>query len=238
MGCRELQCTAAHTHMNQHLERGQPGKLINLAGMKFGRLSILERAGRAKNGNALWKCACECGHETTADGHNLRNGTTQSCGCLQKQRTSAAKLQHGEAGKNGATGASAEYRAWTGIKTRCYNPNGDSYIYYGSRGIGMCDRWKSSYEAFLSDMGRRPSPKHSIERKNNDGDYTPDNCKWATIDEQAVNRRGNRWVTFNGITLTSSQWAKRLKCSPVTICRRLARWSVERALGTVIKRYA
>lgn len=125
---------------------------------------------------------------------------------------------------------SPEYRAWTMMKTRCYNKNNPKYPTYGGRGIKVCDRWRSSFDAFLEDMGPRPGG-HSIDRSNNDGDYTPENCRWATPTEQAVNRSTTRWIEANGERLHLKEWAARLGADPQTIVDRISRgWSAERAV--------
>ena len=129
-----------------------------------------------------------------------------------------------------------EYKIWAVAKERCYRVNGPKYKTYGARGIKMCDRWKHSFENFLADMGNRPDPHpakgaYSIERIDNDGDYCPDNCKWATIDEQANNTRANRFITHKGETLTLMQWSRRTGVRRETIANRINKgWDIERAL--------
>ena len=108
------------------------------------------------------------------------------------------------------------------MKQRCSNPNVASYKDYGGRGIRVCKRWSDSFEAFLEDMGDRPSPQHSIERKNNEGDYTPRNCFWATRKAQVTKKRNTRLLTANGETLHMAEWARRLGCNPAAILARLA----------------
>lgn len=136
----------------------------------------------------------------------LKAGRTKSCGCYRvdrgKEHGATINLRHGEASNGRET---AEYRTWASMLSRCNNPNHVNYPYYGARGISVCDRWKV-YENFLADMGRRPSSKHSIDRRDNDGDYTPDNCRWATGKEQNRNTRRNRTVTIDGETKALAQW--------------------------------
>lgn len=123
-----------------------------------------------------------------------------------------------------------EYRAWAQMMTRCNNPNADKYAYYGGRGIKVCDRWQK-FENFLADMGVKPSKGHSVERKNNDGDYCPENCRWATKKEQSSNRRSNTLVTYQGRTQTLKQWAEEIGMKYATLHARISirGWSVERS---------
>lgn len=137
------------------------------------------------------------------------------------------KQVHGDAGKTRAP----EYTAWRQLRARCHNARHPAYSSYGMRGIKVCERWRSSYQNFLEDMGRRPSPAHSIERKDNNGDYTPDNCTWATAEEQQSNKRNTRRITFQGRTRTLAQWARLVKMRPDKLHYRLeAGWSLEKAL--------
>lgn len=123
-----------------------------------------------------------------------------------------------------------EYRAWLHMRERCFNPNNSRYARYGGRGITICECW-NTYENFLADMGQRPSPQHSIERINNDGNYEPSNCKWATRKEQQQNILHARRITFNGLTLCLSEWARRIGAAPATITGRLQRgWPLEKAM--------
>lgn len=128
---------------------------------------------------------------------------------------------------------SPEYRAWTMMKTRCLNTNNEKYPLYGGRGITICKEWQDSFDAFLADMGERPSSAHSLDRIDTDGHYEPENCRWATASEQAINRRTTRWVEVGGERLNLQQWADRLGADPQTISDRLERgWSAERAVTT------
>lgn len=163
------------------------GAWIDLRGKQFGRLTVLGMAPRT-HGRARWDCICECGTRTVVTGDVLQQGRSMSCGCLRREMNCAKFRVHGAAG-------TPEYRAWSGMKARCHNPNNPDYHRYGDRGIRVCDRWIESFERFLADMGPRPSSEHSLDRfPNNDGNYEPDNCRWATAQEQAFNRRPRRKV--------------------------------------------
>lgn len=155
----------------------------DLAGQQFGRLKVLKVAADRKR----WICECSCGKRKEVNGYCLRKGISRSCGCLQKERARAAQLKHGDTNHNGAI--SREYVCWRSMRSRCSNRNNKSWDRYGGRGIKVCERWEKSFENFLADMGRKPSPEHSIERMENSSNYEPGNCKWATRSEQMKNRR-------------------------------------------------
>jgi hypothetical protein len=175
---------------------------IDIQGQVFGRFTVLRHVGKDKRGYYLWECQCTCGTVKIVKGSNLRRGDTLSCGCYIRDVTSRRSIKHNGDGTK-------EYRAWTAMKTRCYNPKSPSYIHYGQRGISVCDRWRNDFAAFLEDMGERP-PKTSLDRIDSDKDYTPENCRWADIYIQNNNRRNNVFHTAGGETLTSAQWSNRL----------------------------
>lgn len=128
-----------------------------------------------------------------------------------------------------------EYSSWEHMIQRCTNPNHDEYFRYGGRGISVCDEWRYSFKTFLEDMGNKPTKKHTIDRKDNDDDYMPGNCRWATRKEQALNRRDNHLLIYKGITLPRSLWCERLGLNANTIRWRLkAGWSVDQAFETPV----
>lgn len=133
-----------------------------------------------------------------------------------------------------------EHHAWLGMKQRCYNENNPKYPLYGGRGIRVCDRWLDSFEAFYEDMGDRPSDSHSLDRIDNDGNYEPDNCRWATPKQQARNRSTNHDITYRGETKTLKEWAKELGMNRITLFTRLERlgWDVEKAFTEPVRENA
>jgi hypothetical protein len=169
---------------------GRPTKEIPI-GSKFGPLTVLAKGETDKHGTQ-WLCVCDyCGGTRTVTGTQLRGRVLKSCGCRWVESSTAAKIKHGEAS---VADKSPEYQTWVHMIGRCENPNIERYPRYGGRGIKVCRRWRTSFTNFLADMGRRPSSVHSIDRINNDGNYEPGNCRWATRVEQANNKSNSRRV--------------------------------------------
>lgn len=165
--------------------------MIDLMGQTFGRLTVVGRAPRNRQGRAQWHCRCVCGGETTVRSDVLRRGRSASCGCMKREIVAALHTVHGHAGRGSEHPL---YWVWMGMKERCRNPRNDRYAYYGGRGIVVCERW-ASFEHFLSDMGERPGAGYSLDRIDNDGNYEPGNVRWATGKQQAANRQA---VLANG----------------------------------------
>lgn len=167
---------------------------IQMVGRRFGRLVVVsERPYVQPNGRKRlrWLCRCDCGTEATVDGNHLRAGRIQSCGCIVVD-TNVARSTHGDTRGDYVP---AEHSTWAMMINRCTNPRASDYRHYGGRGIKVCDRWlygtctKTAYECFLIDMGRKPTLKHTLDRIDNDGNYEPTNCRWATWTEQRRNQR-------------------------------------------------
>lgn len=200
-----------------------PDRKMDIVGQKFGRLTALEPAPKKK-----WLCRCECGRTVLVVRASLLKGGTRSCGCLRRE---VAARGMGPRMRRHGLSHLPECGIWRGMLDRCYNPRSRYFANYGGRGIEVCDRWRNDVAAFITDMGPRPSDAHSIDRIDNDGNYCPDNCRWATRIDQANNSRWNHVVTFRGETKTLAQWGRELALDPDVISERLVRgWSIERAL--------
>lgn len=190
-------------------------KYKDLTGQKFNRLTAIEYLGNSK-----WKCKCDCGNITIVDISNLTKGHTKSCGCYKRDYS--------------ARGAKYNYRkysrlfyVWCKMRTRCYSPRDKSYADYGGRGITVCEEWDKSFEAFKNWAyangydEKAEIGQCTLDRIDNNGNYEPSNCRWATWTEQANNRRSNHLLTYNGKTQNLTQWAKELGINYGTLSRRV-----------------
>lgn len=192
---------------------GKP--FIDRTGLRYGRLFVKSFLGKpAGKTKATWECVCDCGKTTTVTSSNLATGHTTSCGCFFKETTAKVHRFYDEE-------FSSEYKVWRAIKQRTGVNPGKNHKWYSQ--IEMAPTWKESFNVFLNDVGKRPSPKHSIERIDSLKGYEPGNCIWATAKEQANNRRSNVHIEHDSKRLTVAQWAEETSIKQATISARLRR---------------
>lgn len=200
----------------------------DLTGKRFGRWTVISLAGKRifpnSYGKHLWNCRCDCGTEKIVQGGNIANGWSLSCGCATGCLSKVEDMGESPAVLH-------EKRIWKAMLDRCLNPKNKRHADYHDRGITVCKRWLESFENFLSDMGKRPTLSHSIDRINNDGNYEPGNCRWATRKEQQRNQCNTIMLTLNGETMNVYDWSERTGISRITLSGRLYRgWTDEEAL--------
>jgi hypothetical protein len=205
------------------------GVFMNLVGTPpFTRLTVQSRAPNAADGATVWNCVCSCGNEIAVRASSLQTENTRSCGCLHRETTSKTFRKHGKS-------RSKEYQVWRTMKKRCTDQNGRWWHIYGGRGIRVCKRWldpKSGFENFLADMGPRPQGMQ-LDRRENNGNYTPKNCRWATPKQNSRNTRRVIMLTFQGRTQALGDWEDELGFKHKTLYSRIhSGWSVKRALTT------
>ena len=206
--------------------------LIDLTGQRFGRWTVVKRAENSVRGHSQWLCKCDCGVEKVVLGLNIKRGKTSSCGCMQREGMVAKKTVHGQT-------YSRLYNIWCHIKYRCFNPKAKNYHNYGGRGITMCEEWRNDFQAFYDwSMQNGYSDDLSIDRNDNDGNYEPSNCRWATTKEQGNNRRTNRSVTYNGETHTITEWNDMFGFPRGLLYDRIVarNWDIEKAFVTPVRR--
>lgn len=183
---------------------------VDMTGKKYSSVTAIEPVGRCSNRELLWLFVCDCGNKFESAGSDIRKGKIKTCPICSLKTKRKAVTTHGMTDF-------PEYKIWTAMKRRCYNKKSFRYEDYGGRGIKVCDRWVNSFENFYADMGIRPIG-WTIERINNDNNYGPENCRWATRLEQANNKRNNRIITIEGKTKTLSEWSR--ECSVTVGCIR------------------
>lgn len=194
-------------------------------GQKFGKLLVLQDGVLRQNGRRTVLCVCDCRVRKEINLNRLLCGSVKSCGCLARESRTGRHKTHGLTGTK-------IFRAWSNMIERCQNPKNRKYKIYGGRGIKICKRWLK-LKSFVKDMGDPPTPKHSLDRINNDGDYKPSNCHWATYADQQKNRRITLWVELNGSRKTLKEWCVLYSLNYDTVWCRIYRWgkTPERALG-------
>lgn len=197
-----------------------------MVGSRFGLWTVLSR--EKARGYGYWLCRCDCGTERMVYGQNMKRGLSASCGCRIPALTATRSYRHGDAPRRKMA---SEYGTYKAMIARCHSPRATAYPDYGARGIFVCQRWRGSYAAFLADMGRRPSPQHTLDRQDNNGPYNPDNCRWVTRTVQAENRRSSIWITIGGETMVMQRWCERTGVCPKLASQRIRRgWTPERAV--------
>ena len=213
--------------------------MSDLISRQFGRLTVMDFEGihttPCGTRRKMWRCRCECGNESVVAENNLKNGTTKSCGCWKYEKLKERNTIHG--GSNDRL-----YRIWKNMKRRCDSPNDKRYKTYGGKGVKVCEEWSNNYQSFKEwayANGYDDSAefqKCTLDRVDNDGDYEPNNCRWATMKEQANNKRTNRIVVYNGCKYTLTQLAEKIGMNKTTLKERLNMgWSVEDAVNRPIR---
>lgn len=205
------------------------GNAKDITGQTFGRLTAIAPVAKSKHGGIKWLCICCCGTETVVIARCLISGNTRSCGCLNDELAAERKTTHNFC-------KLPEYKVWKAMIQRCTNPKNKAFHNYGGRGISIALEWLG-FIVFWDDMGARPTPFHTLERIDNDGDYTPENCRWATWKDQQRNRRNNRLMKYRGETRCVAEWAEITGINHTTIEGRLSRnWPVEKVLTQPVNR--
>ncbi len=197
--------------------------LLDITEWTFHFLTAKKIVGCTANKTPLWEFECVCGNRVIRQAGVVKSGSTKSCGCKKRELLSAAAFQHGHSNTK-------EYVIYQQMLQRCHNPECSDYARYGAKGIVVCERWREGFENFAADMGRAPYGT-SLDRKEGTGPYSPDNCRWATSEEQNNNRCNNHNLTFKGKTQSIAQWSREMGLKEHTLSARIRLgWTVERAL--------
>lgn len=204
------------------------GRIKNLVGQRFGQLEVISQAGVAKDRHILWLCRCDCGNEIICGGNVLKSGNTRSCGCFQKEGARQRQRTHGLSGTK-------LYNIYYSMLARCYNSKNTAFVYYGKRGIKVCKEWKENLLHFVSWSSNNGYKEHlTLDRIDNDGDYTPENCRWITMKEQSKNKR-KKLIDFNNEKHSLKEWSVLLNIPYATLHRRLKhKWPIEKAFTTPV----
>jgi hypothetical protein len=209
------------------------GRLVDLTGQRFGRLVVKKRGKtkRRNNGGTIvyWLCQCDCGNVVEVVGGDLKRGCTQSCGCLSRETAKTRLTKHGMSGTR-------LYEIWQNMKDRCYNEKDCAFKYYGKNGVKICGEWQEFESFYKWALANGYTDDLTIDRVDVNGDYEPNNCRWATRKEQANNKTTNRYITFNGDTKTLKQWSEVFNVSYPAFSARLKRgWSMEKIKNTPVR---
>lgn len=206
------------------------GKFIDISGLKFHRLLVLERTPR-KGSSAYWLCRCDCGNIKEVRGSELKDGNTKSCGCFSKDYHRDKNLKHGYAKKQNRH---PMYESWKSMLQRCENPKATRYDRYGGRGISVCDRWHD-FSQFEKDMAKTWNKGLTLERIDNNANYEPSNCRWATRSEQLCNTNRTVFLTAHGLIMSLTEWARCLGVNPKAFnTRKRLGWSDKKIIDTPI----
>lgn len=200
------------------------------SGVRFGMLTAIRLSDDYIKGQGRWLCKCDCGNHSVVLASNLTRNHTTSCGCHKKANFKVMNLTHGATANQDTRHKKylSSYNIWCGMRQRCYNSNSPAYIYYGGRGIKVCERWHD-YSNFVEDMGEKPKGL-SLDRIDNNGDYSPQNCRWASNKEQMRNKSNAHLITYNGETKSLIEWAEHLGVSRGKLHNRIFNgWDIERA---------
>lgn len=197
-----------------------------MVGDEYGRLKVISFSHKNKSYRKFWNVQCLCGNKLCVAGPDLKSGNTKSCGCLWKDKMRTHKMSR-----------TPMYKRWIGMKSRCYNPKSSSYKRYGGRGIKVCEEWQD-FNVFYKDMGDSPFEGAQLERKDNDGNYSPHNVIWASSIVNNNNTSKNIIITYKGMSLTIGEWAKKLGVSYDTIYGRKYRgWSDSDTISAPIQKH-
>jgi len=211
-------------------------KFVDITGMTFNYLTVVG-IGPKKHGrrDTQWICECRCGTTTVAESHELKSGHKKSCGCYNLKKIKERNTKHGYAQRENCH---PDYSVWRGMINRCHGYSKMSKA-YKDRGIKVCDRWRESFGDFIQDLGCRPSPEHTLDRIDVNGNYTPENCRWATNQEQAYNKTNTRIIEFNGKSMNILEWSKETSIPTEVISSRVdKRWSPQKILTTPVRKQA
>lgn len=200
-------------------------RLVDLTGQRFGRLTVISRAENSNSGKSRWLCRCDCGNECVVHSLSLRSGNTKSCGCLRSEVSQKKATTHG-------LSKTSLFHVWWAMKSRCANPNNKAYKNYGGRGISVCSEWQDSEPFFEWAFANGYRKGLTIERIDVNGNYEPNNCKWASAKEQARNKTNSRIIEIDGVLKPLAQWCEEYDIDYFVAYQRINKlgWEPKKAL--------